>query len=87
MGFFFVARWILLYLLNMIKIVCIQPKYRQSDEKSCRIHSMFYGTTLLLGKDPNDVKFKFNNGRGDQCLHMRLHVLRMFAIKKSVLFE
>lgn len=68
-------------------IVFVQPKYLQSGATSCGIHSIFYATTLLLGKDPENVQVTINKVRGDQSLHMRLHVLKMFANRKLALFD
>lgn len=46
------------------------------------IYAMIYATTLLHGKDPAKITFKLNYGYGDECLFMRLHLLKIFANKK-----
>lgn len=76
-----------MYPITEEDIIFVKPKYLQSGATSCGIHSIFYATTMLLGKDPSEVKVKINEIRGDKSLYMRLHVLKMFANKKLALFD
>lgn len=54
----------------------------QAKPPGSGIYAMIYATTLLLGEDPAKIQFKLNYDYGDECLFMRLHLLKIFANKR-----
>lgn len=68
-------------------IVFRKPKTIQTDETSCGLYSIIYATTIILGKEPAKYDLKLNYVLGDESLFMRLHILKMFAHRKLVLFN
>lgn len=58
----------------------ITPKTIQTDYTSCGIFSIAYATTLILGKDPQQVRFRLSKN-GDRSMHMRKHVKKILESK------
>lgn len=65
----------------------IEPKTYQDQSPSCAIFAIMYATMLLLNKDPAKIEIKLNHIHGDDTLHMRLHILKMFAERKLTLMD
>lgn len=67
---------------NAGPIIYEKSKTPQAKPAASGIYAMIYATALLQGEDPAKNTFKLNHGYGDECLFMRLHLLKIFANKR-----